>query len=81
MYVISFNKGKGKRQNVMVKFKLILLGRGRRSTIVGVDAGVFFCGGLAAELVAADTALGTALPDRICRLGDPSVFVAAGPTD
>lgn len=49
-----------------------LLGRGRRSTIVGVEAGVFLV-----TLVGA----GAALPDRTCRFGEPSTFNGTGPTD
>lgn len=52
-----------------------LLGRGRFSTIVGVEAGVFF-----AALELAGVA-GTALPERICRFGEPSTFDDAGPAD
>lgn len=52
-----------------------LLGRGRRSTIVGVEAGVFL-----ANLLLAVGA-GAALPDRTCRFGEPSTFNGAGPTD
>lgn len=52
-----------------------LLGRGRRSTIVGVETGVFFV-----ALVPAVVA-GAALPDRICRFGEPSTFDGVGPTD
>lgn len=52
-----------------------LLGRGRRSTIVGVDAGVFLV-----TLVLAVVA-GAALPDRTCRFGELSRFDGAGPTD
>lgn len=54
-----------------------LLGRGRRSTTVGVDAGVFFDTLEAAVEVAA----GAALPERTCRFGEPSRFDEAGPTD
>lgn len=52
-----------------------LLGRGRLSTIVGVETGVFFVA-LFVAVVA-----GAALPDRICRFGDPSTFDGVGPTD
>lgn len=54
-----------------------LLGRGRRSTMVGVETGVFLIG-LEDEV---DVAFGTALPERICLFGEPSVFVVTGPTD
>lgn len=57
------------------RFRLYLLGRGRRSTIVGVEAGVFLV-----TLVLAEAA-GAALPDRICRFGELSRFVETGPTD
>lgn len=54
-----------------------LLGRGRRSTMVGVETGVFLYG----LDVDVDVAFGTALPERICRFGEPSAFVVTGPTD
>lgn len=57
--------------------KCYLLGRGRRSTTVGVDAGVFF---VTLE-AAVEAAAGAALPERTCRFGDPSTFDDAGPTD
>lgn len=56
-------------------YRCYLLGRGRLSTIVGVETGVFFV----ALFVAA--VAGAALPDRICRFGDPSTFDGVGPTD
>lgn len=56
-----------------------LLGLGRRSTMVGVETGVFFCALAALAAVAAATA-GTALPERACRFGEPSE-VLVGPTD
>lgn len=52
-----------------------LLGRGRFSTIVGVEAGVFFVA-LFVAVVA-----GAALPDLTCRFGEPSAFEGVGPTD
>lgn len=45
--------------------------------MVGVETGVFLCG-LEDEV---DVAFGIALPERICRFGEPSAFVVTGPTD
>lgn len=56
------------------KYDLNLLGRGRRSTIVGVVTGVFLVGLTVA-------AAGAALPERACRFGEPSTFDGVGPTD
>lgn len=57
--------------------KCYLLGRGRRSATIGVDAGVFFV----AFEAAVEAVAGAALPERSCRFGDPSTFDDAGPTD
>lgn len=52
---------------------LYLLGRGRFSATIGVETGVFF------EALLVDG--GAALPERTCRLGEPSTCDGAGPTD
>lgn len=58
---------------------MYLLGRGRRSIIVdGVEVLVFLVGGF---VETATTEPGRALPDRACRLGEPSTLVPIGPTD
>lgn len=45
--------------------------------MVGVETGVFL-NGLVDDV---DVPFGTALPERICRFGEPSAFVVIGPTD
>lgn len=45
--------------------------------MVGVETGVFLYG-FEDDV---DVAFGTALPERICRFGEPSAFVVIGPTD